>query len=147
MQQKLARAQGIMVHGIAVRERTDVGVQKKTFAIFEQPIGVFQVCLTLAYGLDLRSAQGDSSFESIGEKVVEGSRSIEGRVATPGPSPSEPAWSQLLVSGLKVSEARTLEITTERWGKSLTRKVDRPFARIAHTKQVDSSNEEIRQFA
>ena len=58
-----------------------MGIQQEAFAIFEQAVGVFEVCLALADRFDLGATEGDSALELIGEEIVEAGRAIERGVA------------------------------------------------------------------
>jgi len=81
VQKELAGAQGFMIHGVAVGERADVGVQEEALAVLEETVGVFEIGLAFADGLDLGSSQGDSGLEAVGEEVVEAGGAIVGSVA------------------------------------------------------------------
>ena len=84
MQQQLPGAQALVVHGVAVREGADVGVEEEGLAVLEQAVGVLEVGLAFADGLDLGAAQGDAALVAVAEEVVEAGRAVEGGVALPG---------------------------------------------------------------
>jgi hypothetical protein len=84
MQQELTGAQRLVIHGVAVRERANVGVEEETLAVLEETIGVLEVGLAFADGLDLRTTQGDAGFEAVGEEVVEAGGAVVGSVALSG---------------------------------------------------------------
>src|ERR1017187_10104530 len=81
VQQQLACAQRIVVHRVAMREGTDVRVQEKTFSVLQQPVGVLEVGLALANGLDLGAAERDSGLELVEQRIVVASRPVEGSIA------------------------------------------------------------------
>ena len=84
VQQQLAGAERVVVHGVAVGERADVGVQEEAFAVFEQAVGVLEVGLAFADGLDLGAAEGDAGLELVGEEVIVAGGAVEGGVALAG---------------------------------------------------------------
>ena len=84
VQQKLAGAQGLVVHGVAVGEGSDVGVEQEAFAVLQQAIGVLEVGIAFADRLDLCSAQRHSGLELVGEGVVVAGGAVEGGVALAG---------------------------------------------------------------
>ena len=59
-------------------------LRRKALAVFEQAVGVFEVGLAFADGLDLGAAQGDAGLEAVGEEVVEAGGAVEGGVALAG---------------------------------------------------------------
>ena len=84
VQQQLAGAQRIVVHGIAVGEGADVRVQQETLAILEQAVGVFEVGFAFADGLDLGAAQGDPGLEFVEQGIVVAGGPVVGGVALAG---------------------------------------------------------------
>ena len=80
VQQELAGAQRVVVHGVAVGERADVGVEEEALAVLEQAVGVLEVGFALADGFDLGAAEGDAGLELVGEEVVEAGGAVEGGV-------------------------------------------------------------------
>ena len=84
MQQQLPGAQALVVHGVAVGEGADVGVEEEGLAILEQTVGVLEVGLALADGLDLGAAEGDAALVAVAEKVIEAGGAVEGGVALAG---------------------------------------------------------------
>ena len=83
MQQQFSRAQALVIHGVAVREGADVGVQEEGLAVLEQAIGVLEVGLAFANGLDFGTAQGDATLVAVAEEVVKAGRAVEGGIACP----------------------------------------------------------------
>jgi hypothetical protein len=67
-----------------VGEGTDVGVEEEGLAVFEEAVGVLEVGLAFADGLDLGAAEGDAGFDAVGEEVVEAGGAVEGGVAEAG---------------------------------------------------------------
>ena len=84
VQEKLAGAERLMVHAVAVAEGADVGVEQETLAILEQAVGVLEVGFALADGLDLSAAEGDAGLVFFGKEVVEAGRAVEGGIALAG---------------------------------------------------------------
>ena len=84
MHEQTAGAQSFVVHGVAVGEGADVGVEQEALAILEQTVGVLEVGFTLADGFDLGAAEGDAGLELVGEEVVEAGGAILGGVALAG---------------------------------------------------------------
>jgi len=84
VEEELARAEALVVHGVAVREGADVGVEEEALAVFEEAVGVFEVGFAFADGLDLGAAEGDARLEAVGEEVVEAGGAVEGGVAVAG---------------------------------------------------------------
>src|ERR1035438_8441328 len=68
--QQLPRAQGFMVEDVAVFVRADVRIDQPEFAIFYQPVGVLEVSSSGAHGFHFGSAQGDTGFKLLQQKVV-----------------------------------------------------------------------------
>ena len=84
MEQELAGAQRVVVHGVAVGERSDVGVEQEALAVLEQSVGVLEVGLAFADGLDLGAAQDDSGLVLVEQRVVVAGGAIVGSVAHAG---------------------------------------------------------------
>ena len=84
VQQEFAGAQVLVVHGVAVGEGADVGVEQEAFAVFEQAVGVLEVGLAFADAFDLGAAEGDAGLELVGEEVVVAGGAVEGGVALAG---------------------------------------------------------------
>ena len=55
MYQQLTSAEGGVIIDISMLVGTDVAVEEPQFAIFNQPVGVFQIDVARPYGLDLRT--------------------------------------------------------------------------------------------
>lgn len=81
MEQKLTSPGLFMVHGVAMRERTDVRVEQEGFAVFDQAVGVFELGLAFTNAFDLSAAQSDARFIPVKEEVVVGGRAVDGSVA------------------------------------------------------------------
>jgi hypothetical protein len=84
VQQELSGSQGLVVHGVAVGERADVGVEEETLTVLEEAVRVLEVGLAFADGFDLGAAQGDAALKAVGEEVVEAGRAVVGSVALSG---------------------------------------------------------------
>ena len=84
VEQEFAGAQGFVVHGVAVGERSDVGVEQEGLAILEEAVGVFEIGFAFADGLDLGTTEGDATLEAVGEEVVEAGGAVEGSIALAG---------------------------------------------------------------
>jgi len=61
-----------------------VRVQQKALSILEQSVGVFEVGVALANGLDLGAAEGDPGLEFIEQRVVVAGGPVVGGVAGAG---------------------------------------------------------------
>ncbi len=70
MQQQFARAGGVVIGDISVRVRTDMDVEQKRLAILDEAVGILQVGLALADGLDLGAAQRNAGLKFFQQKVV-----------------------------------------------------------------------------
>ena len=81
MEEQLAGAELLVIHGVAVREGSDVGVEQEALTVFEQAVGVLEVGFALADGFDLGAAQGDASFVAVGKEVVVAGGTVERGVA------------------------------------------------------------------
>ena len=84
VEEQFAGSEGVVVHGVAVGEGADVGVEEEALAVFEEAVGVLEVGFAFADGLDLGAAKGDSGLEFVGEEVIEAGRAVEGGVALAG---------------------------------------------------------------
>jgi hypothetical protein len=84
VQQKFAGAQRLVVHGIAVGKRADVGVEQEALSVLEQAVGVLEVGLAFANRLNFGAAEGDAGFVFVEEGVVIAGGAIVGRVAHSG---------------------------------------------------------------
>ncbi len=111
MEQELAGAQGFVVHGVAVGEGADVGVEEEALAVLEQAVGVLEVGFAFADGFDLGAAEGDAALEAVGEEVVVAGGAVEGGVALAGGDGvavlllCRRAWAGRGRSGWRASEA------------------------------------------
>ena len=56
-------------------------VEQEGLAVFDQAIGILEVGVALADGLDLGSAEGDAGFKLFQEEVVVAGHAVVGRVA------------------------------------------------------------------
>jgi len=84
VEEELARAEALVVHGVAVREGADVGVEEEALAVFEEAVGVFEVGFAFADRFNFSPAEGDATLEAVGEEVVEAGGAVEGGVAEAG---------------------------------------------------------------
>ena len=73
-----------MIGVAAVGIRTNMRVQQKGLAVFDDAVGVFEIGFAFADGLDLCSAEGDACFEFIGQKVVVPGGAVDGGVTGAG---------------------------------------------------------------
>src|SRR5271156_117113 len=73
-----------MIQRVAVRIGADMGIQKEGLAVFEQAVGVFEVGLALANGLNFAAAQCDSRLEFVEQEIVMAGRAVHGGVALAG---------------------------------------------------------------
>ena len=64
MEEKFAGAEGFVVHGVAVREGADVGVEEEALAVLEEAVGVLEIGFAFADGFDLGAAEGDAGTRS-----------------------------------------------------------------------------------
>src|SRR5580658_4429605 len=67
-----------------MRVGTDMSVQQIRFAVFDDAVGVLQIGLSLADGLDLSTPEGNAGFELIQQEVVMTRGAIHGSVALTG---------------------------------------------------------------
>src|ERR1039458_7143151 len=77
MQQQLACAQRIVIHGVAMREGADVRSEEHTFSVLQQSVGVLEVGLALANGLDLGAAESDAGLELVEQRIAVAGRPVE----------------------------------------------------------------------
>ena len=73
-----------MIGVAAVGIRTNMRVQQKGLAVFDDAVGVFEIGFAFADGLDLCPAESDACLEFIGKKVVVPGGAIDGGVAGAG---------------------------------------------------------------
>ena len=84
MQKEFSRPERIVIAGIAVGIRPDMGIQQEGLAIFDDSVGVLQVGLTFADGLDLGAAQGDAALEAVEQEVIVAGGAVDGGIALAG---------------------------------------------------------------
>jgi hypothetical protein len=61
-----------------------MSVQQIGFAVFDDPVGILQIGLSLADGLDLCTPEGNAGFELVQQEVVMSRGAIYGSVALTG---------------------------------------------------------------
>ena len=81
MKQQLPCTSFVVVRYITVRIRSDMHIQKEGFTIFDEAIGVLEIRLSFANGLDLGSSQSDSGLEFFQQEVVVAGGTVMGSVA------------------------------------------------------------------
>jgi len=81
MQQQFSGSGFVVIRYISVGVRTDMQVEQKGLAVFDEAVGILEVGVALADGLDLGSAEGDAGFELLHQEVVVACHSIVGRVS------------------------------------------------------------------
>lgn len=81
VEQQFTGAQRVVIAGIAVGIRADVGVEQEDFAVLDEAVGVFEVGLALADGFDFGAAQSHAGFDAVGKEVVVAGSAIERGIA------------------------------------------------------------------
>src|SRR5450432_4247899 len=61
-----------------------MGIQEERLSVLDEPVGVLEVGLAFADGLDLGAAEGDAGLEAVEEEVVMRGGPVEGGVALAG---------------------------------------------------------------
>src|SRR6187402_657445 len=77
MKKETARTRSVVIHQVAVRERSNVRVQKKSLAVFKETVGILEVGLAFADGFDLSSLESHAAFELVEEKIIMTGRTID----------------------------------------------------------------------
>src|ERR1700677_1948620 len=84
MEQKLARTQRIVIRGISVRVRTNMGIQQIGFAVLDNPVRVLKIRLTFTNGLDLGTPERNASLNFVQKEVIMSSSTVHRGVSFPG---------------------------------------------------------------
>src|SRR5882757_5017179 len=77
MHQQFAGPECVVIGNVPVGVRTDMYVEQKGFTILDEPVGVFEIGLAFADGLDLGSAQDYAGLDLIVQEVIEARAAIE----------------------------------------------------------------------
>src|ERR1700753_1793032 len=73
-----------MVGGIAVGIGTDMSIQQKSFAVFDEPVGVFEIRLAFTDGLYFGTPERHTCLESIQQGVIVGCDPVYRRIPLTG---------------------------------------------------------------
>src|SRR5271166_2568545 len=76
MQEQLSCTRGVVIGHVSVGVGTDMHVEKKGLAVLDEAVGVLEVGLALADGLDFGPAQSNAGFKLLQQKVVVAGGSI-----------------------------------------------------------------------
>jgi len=69
-----------VIRYISVGVRTDMQVEQKSLAVFDEAVGILEIGLAFADGFDLSAAEGDAGFEFIGQEVVVAGHAVVGSI-------------------------------------------------------------------
>ena len=81
MEQEFAGACFVVIGYISVGVRTDMQVEQKGLAVFDEAVGILEIGLAFADGFDLSAAEGDAGFKFVGQKVVVACHAVVGSIA------------------------------------------------------------------
>lgn len=70
MKQEFPRPQRLVIQSVGLGIRADMSIDKEDLALFDIPVAIPQVYLSLPKGFDLGPEQGDPGLDRLFDKVV-----------------------------------------------------------------------------